>query len=272
MISFDKIVHKLWTKKSSIILIDDLVELVDPDNSRAEVGMREVYKIVYRLKSEWHMLALRNGLFLLGPKVDAKSEVELIESHYWEIARAYIKSEVGSEYVIGGAKALEFHIADMSTPASLIVYTRFLSKQVILSKNHRLIFKKRETWKRSSGSLFPKLLPHVLRKTISGIDFKMLNHEASLLDVLLLQNSGGVIDTYLILKFLKKYHHTLQRNILGNLVELRYISSINRLREIAKSQGYDRLYRDCVSIIRDEWAGCFLASKVSLYKQIGEIL
>jgi hypothetical protein len=44
------------------------------------------------------------------------------------------------------------------------------------------------------------------------------------------------------------------------------------LREIAKSQGYDRLYRDCVSIIRDEWAGCFLASKVSLYKQIGEIL
>lgn len=146
-------------------MIDDLIDLIDPDNSRAEVGMREVYKTVYRLKSEGHMRALRNGLFLVGPAVDAKSEIELIESYYWEIARAYIAREVRSEYFIGGAKALEFHISDMSTPSVLIVYTRSLSKQVVLSRDHRLVFKKREAGKRSGGSLFSKLVPFVVKKS-----------------------------------------------------------------------------------------------------------
>ncbi len=261
MISFDKIVYKLWLKKSPILLIDDLVELIDPDNSRAEVGMREVYKTVYRLKSEWYMRALRNWLFLIGPLVDQKSEIELIESYYWEIARAYIAREVRSEYFIGGSKALEFHISDMSTPAVLIVYTKSISKQVLLSKNHRLIFKKRETGKRAGGNLFAKLAPFVMKKMVSGLDLKILTHEAALLDMLLLQNSWWVQDDYLVLKFLHKYHTAIQRSILGKLVELRYISSINRLREVAKFQGYEGLYRDCVSVIRDEGAGCFLTSK-----------
>jgi hypothetical protein len=103
------------------------------------------------------MQPLRNGLFLIGKAHDVKSEIELIESHYWEIARAYIVREVRSEYFIGGSKALEFHIADMSTPSVLIVYTKSISKQVQLSQNHKLIFKKRETGSRSTGSLFAKL-------------------------------------------------------------------------------------------------------------------
>jgi len=52
MISFNKIVHKLLLRKSPILLIDDLLELIDPENTRAKEGMREVYKTVYRLKSE----------------------------------------------------------------------------------------------------------------------------------------------------------------------------------------------------------------------------
>lgn len=156
---------------------------------------------------------------------------------------------------------MELHIADLSTPGTLIIYTKAISKQVLLSPNHKLVFKKRETGKKAVGTLFSKLLPFVVKKSVGGVDFKVLSHEAALLDMLLLQNNGGVLDNYLVVKFLKKYQSVLQRSILGKLVELRYISSINRLREIAKAQGYEALYQDCVSIIRDEGAGCFLTSK-----------
>lgn len=207
------------------------------------------------------MRALRNGLFLIGTPIDEKSEIELIEKHYWDIARAYIAREARSEYFIGGAKALEFHISDMSTPAVLIVYTRSVSKQVILSPNHKLVFKMRETGKRSTANLFTRLQPFVVKKSVGSVELKVLSHEAALLDMLLLQNSGGTLDDYLAVKFLRKYHGALSREILGRLVELRYISSINRLREIAKNEGYEALYRNCVSVIRDEGAGCFLTSK-----------
>jgi hypothetical protein len=207
------------------------------------------------------MRALRNGLFLVGPVCDAKSEIELVESHYWEIARAYIAREVRSEYFVGGAKALELHISDFSTPSVLIVYTKSVSKQVIITRNHRIVFKIREAGKRSGGNLFAKLSGFVTKKRIDDLDFKILSHEAALLDMLLLQNNAGVLDGYLVGKFLKKFHGAMRRDILGKLVELRYISSINRLREIAKASGYEELYRDCVSVIRDEGAGCFLTSK-----------
>lgn len=52
MITFDKIVHKLSKKAGNVVLLKDIEELVDPENARGEGGKREVYKTIYRLKSE----------------------------------------------------------------------------------------------------------------------------------------------------------------------------------------------------------------------------
>ena len=43
----------------------------------------------------------------------------------------------------------------------------------------------------------------------------------------------------------------------------RYITSINRLREIAQIRGDERLYEQCVSIIRDEGGGCFVTGDIT---------
>jgi hypothetical protein len=42
-------------------------------------------------------------------------------------------------------------------------------------------------------------------------------------------------------------------------VRVRYITAVNRLRAIAKEAGYDQLYRDCLDVIRNEGANCFIS-------------
>lgn len=109
MISFDKIVSKLCVKSSPVILMEDLVELIDPENARGEEGRREVYKMAYRLRAQGIVIPLRNGLFLVrradtSIRKDESSErytIRMIDEFYWQIARSYIRREVGSEYCIG---------------------------------------------------------------------------------------------------------------------------------------------------------------------------
>lgn len=110
MIEFHKIVKKLSTRPSKIVILDDLLEIIDPENSRGAAGKREVYKTIYRLKSEKHIFALRSGVFLVGEPENSQDTVRLTEQYYWEIVQAFIRREVISEYIIAGPKALEFHI------------------------------------------------------------------------------------------------------------------------------------------------------------------
>jgi hypothetical protein len=242
--------------------LEDLVEIIDPENTRWEAGKREVYKTIYRLKSEGHVMALRNGLFLIGSTENEKDAIGLIESYYWEIAQAFIRHEVRTEYVIAWPKALEMHIGDLSTPWVLIVYTKSTNKVLKISAKHKIVFKTIEAGKRITGNLFPKLLKYTIRRDLlSGGTVRILSLEAALLDALLVHAGWLHPDEYLVRKFLDRYASALDRGAFWKLVTMRYISSINRLRELAKEQGYDALYHDCISVIKAEGAGCFLTLK-----------
>lgn len=166
MIEFHKIVKKLCTRPSRIVILDDLLEIIDPENARGALGIREVYKTVYRLKSEGHIFALRSGVFLVGTPENTQDMVRLIEQYYWEIVQAFIRREVRSEYIIAGPKALEFHIGDMSTPSVLIVYTKSTNKTLKISTRHKIIFKTIEAGKRVSGNFFPKLMKFTTKREL----------------------------------------------------------------------------------------------------------
>jgi hypothetical protein len=61
-----------------------------------------------------------------------------------------------------------------------------------------------------------------------------------------------------IIRFLKNFHKDLKRDSLGDLVKYRYIRAINRLRVIARDNGYEDLYKKTLDIIRDEGGGCYV--------------
>jgi hypothetical protein len=63
--------------------------------------------------------------------------------------------------------------------------------------------------------------------------------------------------------FISLWGGSLDREILWDLVARRYITGINRLRELAQKIDKQKLYQQCLSVIRDEWGGCFVTSRQS---------
>lgn len=79
-----------------------------------------------------------------------------------------------------------------------------------------------------------------------------------LLEALTHKNGVPDIDMYVVKRYLKRHHSRLSAQNLHKLVELRYISAINRLREISRDSGYEDLYATCVDVIKKSGKGCFL--------------
>ncbi len=271
VLTFNKIVNKLWKMSGKIILLSDIEEIIDPENARWKEGKREVYKTIYRLKAAWVIRPLRNGIFYINPietqNLGSKNlppkDSEIIGINYWNIVHAYIRKEVHGEAIIAGGKWLELHLMDLSIPNHLIVYTKDVQKNITITDGIQLYFRTIEKWEKS-GSIFTALKSKFsLKVDISEkISLRILTHEAAILDALLIHRGAKAIDEYLIKKFLNRYHRDLDRDVLGKLVKIRYISSVNRLREIAKNLEYNDLYEKCLSVIKNEWAGCFLTFKL----------
>lgn len=96
-------------------------------------------------------------------------------------------------------------------------------------------------------------MKHSVKSEIEeGVSLRFLTLEAALLDSLLIHRGMDEVDGYLARKFLVRFHGSIDRDTLGELVKIRYISSINRLREMAKVFGYDDLYDKTLSVIKNE--------------------
>jgi len=60
-----------------------------------------VDKIIYRLKSENHIIAIRNGVYIVPLKEDRElNEIDLLEKYYYKFLKKFITQNVGSEYFI----------------------------------------------------------------------------------------------------------------------------------------------------------------------------
>lgn len=251
MISFDKIVKKLLKKKWNILLMDDIFDILDPDKKSEQKS--KLYKILYRLKSEKIILTLRNSIYLIPDEDDLKlNEIDLIEKYYFKLVKKYITSIAWSEYFISGKKALEFNMKDFSSPDSLVVITRNISKKVKL-QNREIIFK---TIKNKNANLYSKFSKYITRVSVFWVEFRISNIEMSLLETAIVSDNIEWVDISLLSKAIKKYSKVLKKDHFYEIWSSKYIMAFNRLKEIGKNIDKN-FYELMLDVIKQNW-GLFI--------------
>lgn len=261
MITFDKIVNKLWKQMWKILSIKDIWDIFDPDYSKWNKKHKtEVYKLIYRLKSTNIIFPLKNWLYYINIGSDLR-EIDIIDDNYWQIVLKIIKDETEWNYFIWWNKSLELHLKDFSIQNKLIVYTKDIQKTVQINSNYSIVFKIFNPWINSKKFSFNSLKQYLVKMQINNLNFMVAWEELALLDSLILSDNKAWIDNYLILKYLKKFEKYISREKMWEIVRIKYISSINRLRIISQKNKLDNLYKICLDIIKNEWANCFLSLK-----------
>lgn len=257
MISFDKIVKKLLINKGSIINIIDIWSIIDPDyknwNSKYSAL---IYKTIYRLKSLKIISPLKNWLYLIW-LIDAF----LIDDYYWKIVKKIIISETWWQYFIWWQKSLELLMKDFSLQSELIVYTKDIRKIVSIDSDHKIIFKIFNNFNKKKiltfNTFFKKF---IIKSKIEWTDFNICSIELALLDYLH-HNKTYFENNILLIKFINKFNKMFNDSNFNKLVQLKYISSINKLRFFAKSNWITFIYNIALNTIKTSWANCFLTFK-----------
>ncbi|MDD2487057.1 MAG: hypothetical protein PHS92_01690 [Candidatus Gracilibacteria bacterium] len=246
-------------KEGKVLTIYEIGNILDPDFKKGnEKNISSVYKIIYRLKALNMIIPIKNSLYFINNRKSFR-DIDIIDSFYWQILKKVIADNTGNDYFIGNLKAIELNLKDYSIPEEIIIYCRDFEKTISLTSKNKIIFKTLAGGKKNpKNSIYPKIKAFTKKTIIDKLSFVVANEELSLLDSLLIRNNMKKIDTYLIDKFLNKYQKFLSREIMGKLVSLKYITSINRLREISKANGNNILYGYCLDIIKNEGGNCFL--------------
>lgn len=232
MIHFDKIVNKMLKKWWKVIFKEEIYEMIDPEQ-KPEYQV-QVDKIIYRLKSEKHILPIRNGVYVIPTSEDRElNELDLIEKYYYQFLKKFITQNVGSEYFICGKKSLEFHMKNYEIPEKILVMNRGLNKKVLIG-NYTIIFKTSQTSLQGKKlNLFSRLKKYSLPTEIYGVGFRIAGLELALLEAALVENNEW-LDVMLLNKALKKYANYFKAEVFYELWQLKYSMSFNRLKELSK--------------------------------------
>ena len=177
---------------------------------------------------------------------------------YWQIIAKLIELHSPSGGVIWWEKALELHLSNYSIPDILIIYTRDTALRIKIVDG-------REVHLRTLVS-GPKTGKKNLWRTIADnavtieiwAKIQICGRELALLEALSLRRHDAGVEEANIARFLRSFASQLDRDILGSLTRLRYTRAINRLRVIAKTHGYERLYENSLDVIKKEGGGCFV--------------
>ena len=255
MITFNNLVKKLWNKWWNILFKSDIYDILDPEK-KAEY-QNKLNKIIYRLKSEWHIISLKSWVYVVPHWEDVSlNSVDLLEKYFYKLVKKYIVSEVWSEYYIGWNKALWFHMKDYSLPESLSIINSKIQKKIKIW-NFTLHYKMlhgRKNWKKVK--LLPQFYPYIEEKEIFEIKFKIASLELSLIESCIIHDICDGLDTSLITKAIKKYAWVLEYSTLENIWTLKYNMAFNRLKELSRHTSPD-LYTLCLKVIKQNgW--CFV--------------
>lgn len=258
MITLNKLVNKLIKKEHKIYTVRDIDDIINPWNK--DIILSQTYKFISKLRKNKTLIPIKNWLFYMQKDTETSILLsDIITENYWNIVHKIIASHSKAWTFIWWKKSLELWINDLYEPDKLIIYTRNSPKKIKFNEYEVLFKKKNITSKRWFLNIINK---NIINKKINNLDFNIANRELSILEYLLISDSKNTLDYNVIKKFLKKYHKDLDRNILWELVQYKYISSINRLREISKQLWYKELYKDTLDIINMEWKWCFLSMKI----------
>lgn len=246
MISFNKIVNKLSKKWWKIILNSDIFEIIDPDYK--EENKTLVNKTIYKLKSIWMLKTIKNWVYIVPDKSDDKlNEIDLIEKYYFKLIKRYIKEYVWNDYYISWKKSLEIHLKNLSIPENIYITNRNLDKKIKIW-NYTMIFKK-VWWK---TNIFNKLQKMTSIKEIDNVNFKISNLELSLIETALVNENYLWVEINILNQTIKKYSKFFVIQNFYYIWELKYITSINRLKELSKNINPE-LYLVFLDIIKKNW-------------------
>jgi len=233
MINFDKIVKKLLKKWWKIVFNKDILEIIDPEKKAKNKVI--VNKIIYRLKSSWILIPIRNWVYLIPADWDNNlNSIDLIEKYYYKLIKKYINFYCLSDYYISSEKALEFHLKNYEVPLKLFVVNREINKKIKIW-NYWVIFKTIKwnlNWK--SINLFSRLEKMTTTINIEWINLKISNLELSIVENAVINDSEIWVNVYLLNKALKKYSKVLNYDNFYKIGELKYIMAFNRLKELSK--------------------------------------
>jgi len=250
MISFNKIVNKLSKKQWKIILNSDIFEIIDPEFKEENKVLMN--KTVYKLKSIWMLKTIKNWVYIIPNNDDEKlNEIDLIEKYYFKLLKRYIKEYVLNEYYISWKKSLELHLKNFSIPENIYITNRKINKKVKIW-NYTIIFK-RIWWK---INIFNKLQKMTISKEIDNLIFKISNLELSLIETSLINENISWVELIILNQAIKKYSKFFIIQNFYYIWELKYITSINRLKELSKNINPE-LYKVFLDIIKKNW-GLFI--------------
>ena len=248
MISFNKIVNKLCKRCWNIVFLTDIFEIIDPEYK--DKNRTTLNNTIYRLKSEWVIIALKNWVYIVPDSEDKTlNSVDLLDKYYLQLLKKYIKAEVGSHYYISGKKSLEFHMRDYAIGEKIFIINRNLNKKIKVWA-YKIIFKTisgNEHGKKIN--LYAHLSHYTKEILIDTIAFKVSVLELALLEASLIWESYWGVEISLITKALKKYSSILNPDIFKDIAKYKYIMSFNRLKELSKSSLPD-LYKLFLDIIK----------------------
>lgn len=241
MISFNKIVNKLCKKCGNIVFLTDIFEIIDPEQKAW--NRTKLNKIVYRLKNEWYIIPLKNGVYIIPDAQDQQLNIiDLIDKYYLRLLKKYITKEVGSQYFISGKKALEIHMRDYSLPEKIYICNRTLNKKIKIW-SYEIIFKT-ISWKEEQKkiNLYSRFSQYHKLINIEWIDFKIAWLEHALLEWALIWESYNGVDVSLVQKCMKKFSRVFDEDIFREIGRYKYILAFNRLKELSKNTHMSRYY------------------------------
>lgn len=260
MMSFDKLVKKLLKRGKSVVDFGDLADLAAPGVRELSSAQRSAtHKLAYRLKSAGVLVSVRRGLWTVVPPSSAAASraAPSGDELYWEMLAKAASAACGPRWVLGGRKALELHLRDLSAPDEARLLTAGPSGTVSLSpgKKARLVPLKSYG---AATTLFSRFSALSSKLSAEGTRVPVVCVEQAFLEYLTGSASGR--DGHALARALAKFGPGLRRDVMGRLVEARYIVAANRLKEAAKRLGFPAVHALCLEVVKREGRGCFVSA------------
>jgi len=252
---FNKIVKKLSNKCWNVVFKSDIFDIIDPEHKAAYES--QLNKTIYRLKSEDHIISLKSWVYIIPDEGDRDlNSIDLLEKYYLKLLKKYIVKEVWSYYYVSWVKSLQFHLKDQSIPLRIYITNKNISKKIQIG-NYEIVFKTL-SWKDQGKkiNLYSRFNSFVKKIQIDDIEFKISSLELSLLESALVVDTYEWLDTWLLVRAIKKYSTVLDYDVLREIGKYKYNMSVNRLKEISKTID-ENLYRVLLNIIKQN-GGCFV--------------
>ncbi len=148
---------------------------------------------------------------------------------------------------------------DFSIPDTLIVYTSNTAGTVRVSDRHSIVFKTAKTGEKTGRkSAYPVFRQFSETLSVDGERVRTAGIEHAVLDSFVVHKGlGGGSNEDVVRRTLAKYRKAFRREALGTLVRFKYLRAVNRLREFAKSEGFDDVYEKALDVVKVEGGGCF---------------